>query len=155
MASLEGNGFDHSTSATAQKRSAAVTLVDSSGVEVTPLTSAQALALYALPANFISGVISSDVTHTTTATLIAAQTGTTRYYIDTIVIKNANATQGGWVGILDATTTIFNAFCAANGGGPEVALVTPIRCGVTSGLFIQCGTTGMNVRANVVGYKGP
>lgn len=119
----------------------------------------QLLQLYALPQNFISATVpptggTTDITNTTATTIFAAQGSGIKSYVASIVIQNANASVGGWVGILDATTTIHQVYCAPGGGGEALSLPVPLAGSANAVMSLQCQTTGMNVRASLSGYKG-
>ena len=111
------------------------------------------VAPYALPENFVSGT-TSDITDTSSTSLIAAQGSGVKTYLTTITIMNSHATVGTWVNVLDNATTKFSVYCAALGGGGTITLPVPLVGTANTAWNVQCVTTGANVRASAAGYKG-
>lgn len=112
---------------------------------------------YANPENFVSGVISSAMTGTTSTSLVAAPGAGLRNYITQITISNSHATVGTDVLIQDGSggTTLYVIPAAAVYGGAVLTFPTPLRQPTTNtALFCANVTTGASVKASASGYKG-
>lgn len=111
---------------------------------------------YAIPENYVSGA-TSDITTTTSTSVVAAGGVGLRNYITHIVVQNSHATVGTWVNIQDGSggTTIYTLYCAAAGGGASITLPCPIKTTANTALYAACATTGANVRVSASGYKAP
>lgn len=113
--------------------------------------------VYALPANFVSGAITSAMTGTTSTSLVAAPGAGLHNYITTIVVSNSHATVGTDVIIQDGSggTTLLTIPAAAAYGGGVIPLPTPLRQ-PTANTALYCAnvTTGSSTKVSAVGYKG-
>lgn len=112
---------------------------------------------YANPENFVSGVITSAMTSTTSTSLIAAPASGLRNYITSCTFSNAHATVGTDMILQDGSggTTIWNAPAAAVYGGSQLVFPTPLRQPTTAtALYVANVTTGASTKAACSGYKG-
>lgn len=110
---------------------------------------------YANPENFVSGVTASDVTDTTTTSVIASAGGSLRNYITQVTVSNMHASVDTRVDILDgASTVIWTCFCAHGGGGATATFPVPLKGTAATAVNVKCGTTGAQVRCSASGYKG-
>lgn len=124
---------------------------------ITDLVGKHIVLPYANPENFVSGVITSAMTGTTSTSLLAAPGVGLRNYITTIIVSNAHATQGTDMIIQDGSggTTLLTIPAAAVYGGAVIPLPVPLRQPTTNtAIFIANVTTGASTKASVVGYKG-
>lgn len=120
---------------------------------ITDLVGKQIVLPYCNPENLISGK-TSDITGTSDTSLIAAQGSGVRIYVTSIMVTNSHATVGTWVNVKDGSTTIYTGYAAPVGGGFVVPLPTPLKLTANTALNVACETTGANVRASAIGYKG-
>lgn len=112
---------------------------------------------YANPENFVSGVITTAMTGTTTTSLIAAPASGLRNYITQITCSNAHATVGTDIIIQDGSggTTIYNLPAAAVYGGAALSFPAPLRQPTTAtAIFVANVTTGASTKCAASGYKG-
>jgi hypothetical protein len=112
---------------------------------------------YANPENFVSGVITTAMTGTTTTSLIAAPAAGLRNYITQITCSNAHATVGTDIIIQDGSggTTLYNIPAAAAYGGSAITFPTPLRQPTTAtAIFVANVTTGASTKCAASGYKG-
>lgn len=112
---------------------------------------------YANPENFVSGVITTAMTGTTSTSLIAAPAAGLRNYITQCTFSNSHATVGTDMILQDGSggTTIYLAPAAPAFGGATITFPTPLRQPTTAtALFVQNVTTGANTKAACSGYKG-
>lgn len=112
---------------------------------------------YANPENFVSGVITSAMTGTTSTSLIAAPASGLRNYITQITVSNAHATVGTDIIIQDGSggTTLYNIPAAAVYGGSVITFPTPLRQPTTAtAIFCANVTTGASTKVSASGYKG-
>lgn len=112
---------------------------------------------YSNPENFVSGVITSAMTGTTSTSLIAAPASGLRNYITQITVSNAHATVGTDVIIQDGSggTTLYNIPAAAVYGGSVITFPTPLRQPTTAtAIFCANVTTGASTKVSASGYKG-
>lgn len=112
---------------------------------------------YANPENFVSGVITSAMTGTTSTSLIAAPASGLRNYITACTFSNSHATVGTDMILQDGSggTTIWNIPAAAVYGGAHITFPTPLRQPTTAtALFVANVTTGASTKAACSGYKG-
>lgn len=121
------------------------------------LVGKQIVLPYANPENFVSGVITSAMTGTTTTSLIAAPAAGLRNYITQCTFSNSHATVGTDMILQDGSggTTIYLAPAAPAFGGSTITFPTPLRQPTTAtALFVANVTTGANTKASCSGYKG-
>lgn len=111
---------------------------------------------YAIPENYVSGA-TSDMTATTSTSVVAAAGAGLRNYITNILVQNSHATVGTWVNIQDGSggTTLYTVYAAAAGGGASITLPCPIKTTANTALFCANVTTGANTRVSASGYKAP
>jgi hypothetical protein len=112
---------------------------------------------YANPENFVSGVISSAMTGTTSTSLIAAPAAGLRNYITQITVSNSHATVGTDIIIQDGSggTTLYVIPAAAVYGGAVIPFPTPLRQPTTAtAIFCANVTTGASTKVSASGYKG-
>lgn len=112
---------------------------------------------YANPENFVSGVITSAMTGTTSTSLVAAPAAGLRNYITQCVFSNSHATVGTDILIQDGSggTTLYLAPAAPAFGGATITFPTPLRQPTTAtAIFVANVTTGANTKAACSGYKG-
>ncbi len=112
---------------------------------------------YSNPENFVSGVITSAMTGTTSTSLVAAPAGSLRNYITACTFSNAHATVGTDMILQDGSggTTIWNIPAAAVYGGAHITFPTPLRQPTAAtALYVQNVTTGASTKAACSGYKG-
>jgi hypothetical protein len=112
--------------------------------------------VYALPADFVSGAITTAMTATTTTLLLAAPGASLRNYITTIIVSNAHATVGTDVVIQDGSggTTLLTIPAAAVYGGAVITLPTPLRqTNANTAIYCANVTTGASTKVSAVGYK--
>lgn len=112
---------------------------------------------YSNPENFVSGVITSAMTGTTSTSLVTAPAGSLRNYITSCTFSNAHATVGTDMILQDGSggTTIWNIPAAAVYGGAQVQWPTPLRQPTAAtALFVANVTTGASTKAACAGYKG-
>lgn len=124
---------------------------------VTDLVGKQIVLPYANPENFVSGCISSAMTGTTSASLIAAPASGLRNYITQITVSNAHATVGTDIIIQDGSggTTLYVIPAAAVYGGAVITFPTPLRQPTTAtALYCANVTTGASTKVSASGYKG-
>ena len=118
-----------------------------------PVASGNGLPIaYAAAADFLSGTTAA-ITDTTRTPIIAAQAAGVKIYVTTVVVTNSGSV-GTFVKIEDGTTTLFQAYADAYGGGFVVHFPVPLVTTAATALNASCVTTGANVVANAVGYKG-
>jgi hypothetical protein len=110
----------------------------------------------ALPENFVSGA-TSDITNTTSTSVIAAQGAGIKTYIKAILVTNSHATVGTFVNITDGSggTVLATGYAAAGGGGWTFYPSPGIATTANTAVHAVCVTTGANVRVTVAGFKGP
>jgi hypothetical protein len=112
---------------------------------------------YANPENFVSGVISTAMTGTTSTSLIAAPASGLRNYITQITVSNSHASVGTDILIQDGSggTTLYVIPAAAAYGGATLTFPTPLRQPTTA-TAIYCAnvTTGSSIKVSASGYKG-
>lgn len=124
---------------------------------VTDLVGKLIVLPYANPENFVSGVITSAMTGTTSTSLLAAPAAGLRNYITQITVSNAHATVGTDMIIQDGNggTTLYNIPAAAVYGGAALTFPTPLRQPTTAtAIYIANVTTGASTKASASGYKG-
>lgn len=112
---------------------------------------------YANPENFVSGVITSAMTGTTTTSLIAAPAAGLRNYITACTFSNSHATVGTDMILQDGSggTAIWNVPAAAVYGGAHITFPAPLRQPTTAtAIFVANVTTGASTKAACSGYKG-
>lgn len=112
---------------------------------------------YSNPENFVSGVITSAMTGTTSTSLVAAPAAGLRNYITACTFSNAHATVGTDIIIQDGSggTTIWNVPAAAVYGGAHITFPTPLRQPTTAtAIYVANATTGASTKAACSGYKG-
>jgi hypothetical protein len=112
---------------------------------------------YAIPENLVSG-LTTDMTATTSTSLLAAPAANLRNYITHIIAQNSHATVGTWVNIQDGSggTSFYTIYCAAAGGGASIELPAPLRQPTTAtAVFCVNVTTGANTRVSASGFKAP
>jgi hypothetical protein len=112
---------------------------------------------YANPENFVSGVISTAMTGTTTTSLIAAPAAGLRNYITQITVSNSHATVGTDILIQDGSggTTLYVIPAAAVYGGATLTFPTPLRQPTTAtAIYAANVTTGSSIKISASGYKG-
>jgi hypothetical protein len=130
--------------------------VDIGDVDVTSIAAGTnnigSVAPYAQPASFVSGQ-TSDITGTSSTSVIAAQGAGVVIYITSIMVTNADADTGTVVKILDGSTTLWRGYAAAEGGGFAITFPVPLKCSANTAVNAQCETTGATVQVNVAGYK--
>lgn len=123
----------------------------------TDLVGKQIVLPYANPENFVSGVISSAMTGTTSTSLVASPGGSLRNYITQITCSNAHATVGTDIIIQDGSggTTIYLLPAAAVYGGAALSFPTPLRQPTTAtAIYVANVTTGASTKCAASGYKG-
>lgn len=124
---------------------------------VADLVGKQIVLPYANPENFVSGVISSAMTGTTSTSLVAAPASGLRNYITQITVSNSHATVGTDILIQDGNggTTLYVIPAAPAFGGAVLTFPTPLRQPTTA-TAIYCAnvTTGSNTKVSASGYKG-
>lgn len=121
------------------------------------LVGKQIVLPYANPENFVSGVITTAMTGTTTTSLIAAPAAGLRNYVTHLVCSNAHATVGTDIIIQDGSggTTIYSVPAAAVYGGASITFPTPLRQPTTAtAIFVANVTTGASTKCAASGYKG-
>lgn len=121
------------------------------------LVGKQIVLPYANPENFVSGVISSAMTGTTSTSLIAAPAAGLRNYITQITVSNTHATVGTNIEIQDGNggTTIYIIPAAAVYGGATITFPTPLRQPTTAtAIYCKNTTTGASTFVSASGYKG-
>lgn len=112
---------------------------------------------YANPENFVSGVITTAMTATTSTSLIASPGGALRNYITSCTASNAHATVGTDIYLQDGSggTTLWVLPAAAVYGGAAVTFPTPLRQPTTAtALYAANVTTGASTKIACAGYKG-
>jgi hypothetical protein len=127
------------------------------GQFVTDLVGKLIVLPYANPENFVSGVISSAMTGTTTTSLLAAPASGLRNYITQITVSNSHATVGTDILIQDGSggTTLYVIPAAAVFGGATLTFPVPLRQPSTAtAIFCANVTTGANTKVSASGYKG-
>lgn len=121
------------------------------------LVGKQIVLPYANPENFVSGVITSAMTGTTSTSLIAAPAGSLRNYITQITCSNSHATVGTDIIIQDGNggTTFYLLPAAVAYGGAALTLPTPLRQPTAAtALYVANVTTGASTKCAASGYKG-
>jgi len=107
-------------------------------------------------ANYVSGVIATAMTGTTSTSLLAAPAAGLRNYITQITVSNSHATVGTDILIQDGAggTTLYVIPAAAVYGGAAVSFPTPLRQPTTA-TAIYCAnvTTGASTKVSASGYK--
>lgn len=124
---------------------------------VSDLVGKQIVLPYANPENFVSGVISTAMTSTTSTSLVAAPAAGLRNYITQITVSNSHATVGTDIIIQDGSggTTLYVIPSAPAFGGASITFPVPLRQPTTA-TAIYCAnvTTGSNTKVSASGYKG-
>jgi hypothetical protein len=121
------------------------------------VTGRQIVLLGANPEYYVSGVISSAMTGTTSTSLVAAPGASLRNYITACTFSNGHATVGTDMILQDGSggTTIWIIPAAAVYGGAHITFPTPLRQPTTNtALYIANVTTGASTKASCSGYKG-
>jgi hypothetical protein len=108
---------------------------------------------YANPENFLNGTTAA-ITDTTSTAVIAAQSGSNRIYVTSIIVTNSHASVGTFVKILDGSTIIWEGYAAPAGGGFAHSFTVPLRGTAATALNAQAVTTGANFIVSAAGYKG-
>lgn len=111
----------------------------------------------AMPANFVSGAITTAMTATTSTSLIVAPAAGLRNYITQITVSNSHATVGTDVVIQDGSggTTLMTIPAAANYGGAAITFPVPLRQPTAAtALFCANVTTGASTKVSASGYIG-
>lgn len=126
---------------------------------VTDLARKHIVLPYANPENFVSGVITTAMTSTTSTALtgMGAPGAGLRNYVTQITVSNAHATVGTDIIIQDGSggTTLYTVPAAAVYGGAVITFPTPLRQPTTNtGLFAANVTTGASTKVSASGYKG-
>lgn len=124
---------------------------------VADLAGKQIVLPYANPENFVSGVITSAMTGTTSTSLIAAPAAGLRNYITQCTFSNSHATVGTLMALQDGNggTAFYNAPAAAVYGGATLTFPTPLRQPTTAtAVYVVNITTGASTFAACSGYKG-
>jgi hypothetical protein len=107
-------------------------------------------------ANYVSGVIATAMTGTTSTSLLAAPAAGLRNYITQITVSNSHATVGTDIVIQDGSggTTLYVIPAAAVYGGAAISFPTPLRQ-PTLATAIYCAnvTTGASTKVSCSGYK--
>jgi len=114
-------------------------------------------APYANPENYVSGVITSAMTGTTSTSLVAAPAAGLRNYITACTFSNSHATVGTDIILQDGSggTAIWNVPAAALYGGAHIVFPTPLRQPTTAtALYVANVTTGASTKVACSGYKG-
>ncbi len=114
---------------------------------------------YANPENFVSGVVTTAMTGTTSTALtgMGAPAAGLRNYITSCLVSNAHATVGTDMVLQDGSggTTLATMPAAPGYGGASATFPTPLRQPTTAtGIFIANVTTGASTKASCAGYKG-
>lgn len=114
---------------------------------------------YANPENFVSGVITSAMTGTTSTSLVASPGGSLRNYLTACTFSNgqSDSTKGTDIVIQDGNggTTIWIVPAAAVYGGAHITFPTPLRQPTTAtAIYVANVTTGASTKAACSGYKG-
>lgn len=124
---------------------------------ITDLARKHIVMPYANPENFVSGVISSAMTGTTSTSLVGAPAAGLRNYLTQITVSNSHATVGTDIIIQDGSsgTTLYVIPAAAVFGGAVITFPTPLRQPSTAtAIFCANVTTGANTKVSASGYKG-
>lgn len=124
---------------------------------VADLSGKQIVLPYSNPENFVTGIISSSMTSTTSTSLLAAPASGLRNYITACTFSNAHATQGTDIYIQDGNggNAIWVVPAAAVYGGAHITFPTPLRQPTTAtAIYVANVTTGASTRAACNGYKG-
>ncbi len=114
------------------------------------------ILLYSVPENMISGVTTA-MTGSSIATLIAAPATGYRNYITHVIVTNSSSAVGTFVSITNGSTgaTLYTGYAATSGGGFSITFPTPLRQPESgSPLGAICTTAGANVIVAASGYKG-
>lgn len=143
----------------AQARSSEITAVSSADRVnlIADLVGKLIVLPYANPENFVSGVISSAMTGTTSTSLIAAPAAGLRNYITQITVSNSHATVGTDILVQDGSggTTLYVIPAAPAFGGATLTFPTPLRQPTTAtAIYVANVTTGSNTKVSASGYKG-
>ena len=124
---------------------------------ITDLVGKHIVLPYANPENFVSGVISTAMTGTTSTSLVAAPAGSLRNYITQITVSNSHATVGTDILIQDGNggTTLYVIPSAPAFGGATLTFPVPLRQ-PTAATALYCAnvTTGSSTKVSASGYKG-
>ena len=140
--------------------------VNSENTAVTPARKVQLVAdlvgklivlPYANPENFVSGVITTAMTGTTSTSLVAAPAAGLRNYLTSCTFSNEHATVGTSIVIQDGSggTTLWTVPTAPAYGGAQITFPTPLRQPTTAtAIFVANVTTGSSTKAACSGYKG-
>lgn len=124
---------------------------------ITDVNGKQIVLPYAIPENAVDGSLSSDLTDTTSTSLVAAQGAGIRFYMTSLQVTNSDATTSTVVKITDGSggTLKHRLYALAGGGGYTVTFPTPIRFSANTAVHIVCETTGATIQASAQGYKAP
>lgn len=107
-------------------------------------------------ANYVSGVITTAMTGTTSTSLLAAPAAGLRNYITQITVSNAHATVGTDIVIQDGSggTALYVIPAAAVYGGAAISFPTPLRQPtLATALYCANVTTGASTKVSASGYK--
>jgi hypothetical protein len=121
------------------------------------VTGRQIVLLGANPEYYVSGVISSAMTGTTSTSLVAAPGASLRNYITACTFSNGHATVSTDMILQDGSggTTIWVIPAAAVYGGAHITFPTPLRQPTANtALYVANVTTGASTKAACSGYKG-
>jgi hypothetical protein len=109
------------------------------------------MSFKAVPGNNWTSGVTTDITDTTQTTVIAAITGA-RINVTNMHIQNSHAGTATWVLVKCGSTTMWQVYCAASGGGAAPEFVIPLRGTSGAAWTVTCVTTGANVRASLAGF---
>lgn len=112
---------------------------------------------YANSSNLVSGVITSPITGTTSASLVAAPGSGLRNYITEISCVNTHATVDTLVNIEDGSEgTVIAQLFAPHGQGHQKQFPAPLRQPTANtALHADDATTGASVTCSATGFKAP
>lgn len=108
-----------------------------------------------LPENEFSGVSGSDITNTTSTSVVSAGGAGVKYAVYCITVSNMHASSAARVDIRDGTTTKWSCPAAAGGGGCAVCSPVPFFTGTANTALQAQASASATIRVSLSGCKVP
>ena len=108
-----------------------------------------------LPENEFSGVSGSDITNTTSTSVVSAGGAGVKYAVYCITVSNMHSSSAARVDIQDSTTTKWSCPAAAGGGGCAVCSPVPFFTGTANTALQAQASASATIRVSLSGCKVP
>jgi hypothetical protein len=108
-----------------------------------------------VPENEFSGTSASDITGTSSTSVVSAGGAGVKYAVYCITVSNMNAATMARVDIQDGTTAKWQCPAAAAGGGCAVCASTPFFTGTANTALQAQSSAAANIRVSLSGCKVP